>query len=191
MYPVVTEEFILEFAKTVIGHHTPFITWPVPSSNSIGESLSKLESKTVPSVSVPCKDKWQVVTILRLYKLQLNYIAISNKFNKFIMRILIYMYIRMYKYRNYINKCFSWYSRTINTFLYIHWRNLTLTVYNQCHGLLPLFITHNVFLTRRLLVFLRLSSIDGGAIKWSVFHRGRVLRWSIKGLEIEESFFLY
>lgn len=31
----------------------PLITWPLPSSNSIGSPLSKLESNTVPSVSFP------------------------------------------------------------------------------------------------------------------------------------------
>jgi hypothetical protein len=38
--------------------------------------------------------------------------------------------------------------------------------------------------------FLRLLIIDGRRVKWAVFHRGRVLRLTIKGLEIEEYFFL-
>ena len=43
--------------------YIPLITWPLPSSNSIGSPLSKLESKTVPSVSFPCQDNQKLTSV--------------------------------------------------------------------------------------------------------------------------------
>lgn len=43
--------------------YIPLITWPLPSSNSIGSPLSKLESKTVPSVSFPCPDNNKLIPV--------------------------------------------------------------------------------------------------------------------------------